>query len=357
MNWLCVMAVVAPAAAFLSVPLAHTSRLSPSIGALRPSFTARHYVHTGGIFGLRAQSVEALVEKASKGSATTKAPTSLFKALKKKTGAKTVAFEFKRKADIKANTQFEFDELSYDLRVNCKVAMLVVDSMQSELSEEEVQKDIEMFAKEQSSAKGKFPGPVPIVWRKDFSSIQEIAFAKSIGCYSVTLIADKLVAKAPEMLPNLIHACHALGMEPLIEVNDQALIAPALQAGAKCINVRFSSGAVASFLVYATKSMSSDITKIAGDFAVLATVQARQGAAEIEQAQALIGLEGYNGVLFSGALLDARDKENIPYCGYLADVLLNKRSTTIKINEAKPGPGGPNSGGKAQGWGNEGTHV
>jgi len=297
-----------------------------------------------------------LVEKASKASPSTKAPTTMFRALKKKTGANTIAFEFKRKADIEPNTQFEFDELSYDLRVNCNCAMLLVDSMDTEISEEEVCEDIKKLAKEQSTAKGKFPGPVPIVWRKQFSTVPQIALAKSIGCYSVTLIADKLVAEGPEKLPELIRACHALGMEALIEVNDKDLIMPALEAGAKCFNVRFSSEAVASFLVYATKSMATDIAKIPGDFAVMATVQARQATAEFEQAQTLVGLDGFNGVVFSGALLDARDKENVPYCGYLADMLCNKRSTKIKINEKKPGTG-VGGYGSAQGWGNEGTHV
>lgn len=57
--------------------------------------------------------------------------------------------------------------------------MLVYDSMdEAGVSDAEAQDDIKMIVKEQSTAKGKFPGPVPIVWRKKFSSIEQIAEAK-----------------------------------------------------------------------------------------------------------------------------------------------------------------------------------
>ena len=46
-----------------------------------------------------------------------------------------------------------------------------------------------------------------------------------------------------------------------------------LCAGAKCLNIRFSSEAVASFLVYATKSLAADILALDADIAAIATVQ------------------------------------------------------------------------------------
>ena len=49
----------------------------------------------------------------------------MFKALKKKTGVKSVSYEFKRRTDIEANTQFQMDEMSYNLRVDCKPGLTV----------------------------------------------------------------------------------------------------------------------------------------------------------------------------------------------------------------------------------------
>lgn len=342
--------VVVPAAAFLAAPPAAPGRMLPSASRQGPRFALRQT----GACALRAQSVESLIEKASKASPNVKVPTAMYKGLKKSSGAKTISYEFKRRVDIEVNTQFEFDELGYHLRTACKIGMLVVDSMDpAGISDEEAQEDIKKLAKEQATAKGKFPGPVPIVWRKNFQSIEQIAEAKWIGCYSVTLVAENL---APETLASLVNACHALGMEPLVEVNDKEQVEAAVQAGAKCVNVRFSSGAVASFLVYATKSLAGDLRKVSKDIAVIGTIQARQGGAEIEQAQQVLALEGFHGVLFSGAILDARDKENVGYTGYLVEVLTSKRSKNVVVNEKK-GSTGIGGYGTAQGWGNEGTHV
>jgi hypothetical protein len=355
---LLVLAAAAPAAAYLAplTPLT-TGRPAPAAGALRPQLGALPGAlrrAPSGAGALRCQSVQALVEKASKAAPNTKAPTSMFKALKKKTGVKSISYEFKRRTDIEANSQFEMEEMSFNLRVDCKPGLLMYDSMdENGVSDADAQEDIKMIVKEQSTAKGKFPGPVPIVWRKKFETIEQIAEAKALGCYSVTLLAEPL---GGDKLQELVNVCHALGMEPLVEVNDKDQISAAVAAGAKCINVRFSSDAVASFLVYATKSLAGDLLATKGDFAAIATVQARQGGPEIEQAQAVLALEGFNGVLFSQAILDARDRENRGYTGYLAQVLNSKKSTKIVINEKKAntGIGGY---GAAQGWGNEGTHV
>ena len=57
--------------------------------------------------------------------------------------------------------------------------MLVYDSMdEGGVSQAEAQEDIKKIIKEQNTAKGKFPGPVPLVWRKRFENIEQIAEAK-----------------------------------------------------------------------------------------------------------------------------------------------------------------------------------
>lgn len=78
-----------------------------------------------GVKALRCQSVDTLIQKAAKAAPNAKAPTSMFKALKKKTGVKSVSYEFKRRTDIEANTQFQMDEMSYNLRVDCKPGLTV----------------------------------------------------------------------------------------------------------------------------------------------------------------------------------------------------------------------------------------
>lgn len=114
------LVAAAPAAAYLPPPFPHlmgrhtTATSAPHASPLRAMRSG------GGVMALRCQSVDTLVQKASKAAPNTKAPTSMFKALKKKTGVKSLSYEFKRRTDIEANTQFEFDEMSYNLRVDCK---------------------------------------------------------------------------------------------------------------------------------------------------------------------------------------------------------------------------------------------
>ena len=310
---------------------------------------------------LRAQSslvgsdaVQALITQASESKGTAKPPQVIFKALKKKTGVKSLSFEYKRKAGIDANTQFDIDLVSHPLRVDCKAGMLMLDSMDG--SDEATAEDIAKFVKEQQTAKGKFPGPVPVVWRKNMQTVEDVALAKAIGCSGVTLVADQL---DDQQMAQLVQACHALKMEALVEVTDKEQIERALAAGAQCLNVRFSSEAVASFLTFATKALEPDLVKATStaNVACVATVAARQGGDELSQAQAILALKGFHGVLFSGAVFDASQKDNIPYLRYLTDVLTNKRSTKIVINEKKATDGGYNRG-AVQGWGDDSTtHV
>lgn len=302
-----------------------------------------------------AQAVEALVEKALQARPNAKAPTVLYKALKKKTGANSISFELKRGKGAKPSTDFEIYQLSHHLRAKCKIGMLVVDSADeaTSVSDAEAQEDIRRLAREQGTAAGKFPGPVPIVWRKDFATVQQIAEARALGCHSVTLRAEKLQG---EKLAHLVNVCHALGMEPLVEVSDKEQIASAVAAGARCLCVRFNSGAVSSFLVWASKTLSSELRNVSGDVAAVGSVQARQGGAELEQARTLMQAEGFHGVLFPEAIVDAGDDQNAAYLALLSQALSSKRSKTLVVNE-KQATGGGYDRSLVRGWGNEGTHV
>ena len=173
--------------------------------------------------------MQALITQASESKGTAKPPQVIFKALKKKTGVKSLSFEYKRKDGIDANTQFDIDLVSHPMRVDCKAGMLMMDSMDG--SDEAAAEDIAKFVKEQQTAKGKFPGPLPVVWRKNMQTVEDVALAKAIGCSGVTLVADQL---DDQQMAQLVQACHALKMEVLAEVTDKEQIERALAAGAQC---------------------------------------------------------------------------------------------------------------------------
>ncbi|EKX42636.1 hypothetical protein GUITHDRAFT_111316 [Guillardia theta CCMP2712] len=270
---------------------------------------------------LYAQSISDLVKKVESASAKTKAPTKIFKSLKKTSGSPSISVEFLRPEKIPVH---DTKSLSFEIR-RSKVALLVVDTAVANGDQ-----DFEGFVKEQQTAKGKFPGPVPLVWRGAIETIEDIAKAKAAGADGVSFAASSL---GEEKTAVMVNACHVLGMEPLVEVGDANEINWAVSAGAKCLCVRFSSSAISSFLVSAAKSLQNDLPD---DCAVIATVQGRQGGAEIEQAKSLLDAN-YNGVLFSRMLEDATDRFSEPYLKYIMAVMQSKKSQNLQINEIKVG--------------------
>lgn len=147
------------------------------------------------------------METIAAGKALAKAPTKLFKALKKNSGAIAAGCEFKRTAD---DTELPTTEASVDLRQlgmkvrRSKAAVLLIDC-----SSHAGKGDCEIAVQEQLTAKGSFPGPVPIVRSGSITTIEDIAEANALGASGVLLSMGE--SAADEMIKACqgnAHICH-----------------------------------------------------------------------------------------------------------------------------------------------------
>ncbi len=171
----------------------------------RPSLGAMSKV---SMVGTQGQSIEGLVQKVrdAAGKPAAKAPNRLFKAMRKPTGAPTIALEFARGEGVPLH---KIDEISLTMRRD-KACMIVVDTS----VDQDGEKDVLAFVKEQSTAKSEFPGSVGIVWRGGINSVEDIAKAAATGCQGVAIS----VTSSGDKIAELIHACHTLGLEAVVEV-------------------------------------------------------------------------------------------------------------------------------------------
>jgi hypothetical protein len=179
--------------------------LSPS---RRPSYLATPRASKSIVSMAASTDVDALVQKVrdAAGKPAPKAPNRIFKALRKPTGAPTVAVEFMRGEGL---PHTKVDEMSLTMRRE-KAALIVVDVS----VDQDGEKDLQSFVKEQSSAKTEFPGSVSIVWRGGIDSVEAVAKAAAAGCQGVAVS----VTGAGDKMAEIIHACHTLGMEAVVEV-------------------------------------------------------------------------------------------------------------------------------------------
>ena len=182
------------------------------------------------LFGIRMLDEAAVsknLEVISAGKAPSKTPTTLFKALKKTSGAVVAGCEYKRASG-------DLHELSIpetvDLRqVGLKVRRAKAGVVLVDCSTHAGKADCEVVVKEQLTAKGQFPGPAPVVRSGPVVAVHDVAEAKAMGCEGVVLSMKEPGADA------LIQACAALGMEAIAEVATAAELERATAAGVKLI--------------------------------------------------------------------------------------------------------------------------
>ncbi|CAM9113391.1 unnamed protein product [Phaeothamnion confervicola] len=94
--------------------------------------------------------------------------------------------------------------------------------------------DIRKVAKEQSYAKGSFPGPLPIIARDVTVSEFQACEAKAAGAESITL-SISLVGK--ERCQELLNFAWHIGMEPIVQVTSEEEAANAVAMGATVVAV------------------------------------------------------------------------------------------------------------------------
>jgi indole-3-glycerol phosphate synthase len=147
----------------------------------------------------------------------------LGKVLKKRSGQTSVVLEYKRASG-------DEDEVNHvDMRrYSAKLRELKLDVLFADVSSQLGLTDCQSFIREQTTAKGGFPGPVPVV-ATGVTSAMGVAEAKAAGCQGA------LVSYAVDGADDLVKACLCLGLEPVTLVESENHVDAAVAAGAKIL--------------------------------------------------------------------------------------------------------------------------
>ncbi|EKX47482.1 hypothetical protein GUITHDRAFT_137633 [Guillardia theta CCMP2712] len=249
-----------------------------------------------------------------------KASTKLFKALKKASGAVSVAIEFSRhpNADDGALHGVEFRQFSLKMRREKAGAIFVNADSKSGLQ------DCEKFVEEQLSAKGSFPGPLPVVRTGEVTSSRQVAEAKAAGVEGV------LVPMSSASLEEVKKACSALGIEVLTLVRSKEECESAVASGSKIICVEA-----------ATVEEATAIRElIPKDCAAVACLNSRMSGApedvfsalkdenaEIEMLKFASALKpAFNAIIAQKAVLSVTHRGETFFGSWLLESLLSKKS-------------------------------
>eukprot|EP00286_Rhodomonas_abbreviata_P008736 CAMPEP_0181332988 /NCGR_PEP_ID=MMETSP1101-20121128/25411_1 /TAXON_ID=46948 /ORGANISM="Rhodomonas abbreviata, Strain Caron Lab Isolate" /LENGTH=372 /DNA_ID=CAMNT_0023442717 /DNA_START=9 /DNA_END=1127 /DNA_ORIENTATION=- len=279
--------------------------------------------------------VQKLVEKIEGGKKAPKASTRVFKALKKNSGALMVATEFSRGDEEAVEGEYgvDFRTFSLTLRRN-KAAVLLVDcSLPPGLS------DLENFAKEQASAKGNFPGPLPIVRSGTVTDVTQVAEAKAAGADGIT------VDMSHEAASSLIAAALSLSLEPLAMVASEEEVAAAVEGGSKLLCVRADTPTEEA--VKLKESMPKDCAALAaidaradgGPDGLAAMAEEDEGEEKegedntpklevIARGQALRESK-FNALVLSSACNDASARAEVGFHHFLLETLQSKKSVNF----------------------------
>jgi indole-3-glycerol phosphate synthase len=167
------------------------------------------------------------LEVIAAGKSAAKAATKVFKALKKSSGAIAAACEYKRistdTALLSTEDAVDFRQMGMKVR-RSKAAALLIDC-----SSAAGKADCEEAVKEQLTAKGGFPGPVPVVRSGSVTSVNHIAEAKALGVDAVLLSMSEPNAQ------DMLKACEVLAMEAIVEVASKEEIERAVAAKANML--------------------------------------------------------------------------------------------------------------------------
>lgn len=152
-----------------------------------------------------------------------KAPSIVFKALKKNSGSIAIGVEYKRSNQEVMDSQ-ALRVFSGGLRQR-KVDVLLVDcSSPAGVS------DCEGIITEQKTASMNFPGSVPVIRTGPTTTLTMVAEAKALGCHGVLISYLKGVN---ENADELVKGVLSLGLEPLVIVNSREHVEASQAAGAK----------------------------------------------------------------------------------------------------------------------------
>eukprot|EP00282_Hemiselmis_andersenii_P037340 CAMPEP_0169435322 /NCGR_PEP_ID=MMETSP1042-20121227/5002_1 /TAXON_ID=464988 /ORGANISM="Hemiselmis andersenii, Strain CCMP1180" /LENGTH=369 /DNA_ID=CAMNT_0009545959 /DNA_START=51 /DNA_END=1156 /DNA_ORIENTATION=+ len=317
------------ASAFTLVPSGPAATLRTSQAALcrsarRPPSSSSHVLTT--VMAVDADAVKALVDKAEAADGPGTAPKKVSKALKKPTGALTVVIEYKNTEGNGKEGSLDFEGFSTNIRKD-KAACVVAD-----ISTERGLAELEVLFKEQSKAKGNFPGPCPLIASGDITTLEMAAKAKAAGADGVYVPFS-----AAE---GLLGGCHAIGLEVIVEVESESEVEAAIAFGAKMLCV--AKGEDADGQVAMRGEIPKDVVALAalpgrafgGPAALFEKEEAEtaedEDVAEILQAGFKLRDAKFNGIVVKEACTNADDREETTYARWLSSQLNSKRSNAYQ---------------------------
>lgn len=171
----------------------------------------------------------------SVGDLASQSPGPLQEALTRRKGTITVIAEYKRNnaafENNKIPTVFDPELLSPQFREYGASAIAV-------LADERMggctYDDIRTFVEEQRRARNEVPGPLPVI--NNDLVVDEIQVARTAACGAVACVITLGVVGVDE-LPNLLRACHAVDIEPIVGVRTPAEAQQAVDAGGRILSV------------------------------------------------------------------------------------------------------------------------
>ncbi|EKX54586.1 hypothetical protein GUITHDRAFT_63469 [Guillardia theta CCMP2712] len=217
------------------------------------------------------------------------------KALKKASGALTVSVTLDEKVGGKKPTEVEI--LSSILR-RSKIASLFVP-----------QELVRMFAEEQKTAKGNFPGPCPLVLREVVSDAEHIELAASNGASAVIVRAGHADASS------LCEQAKKKGLSVIWEVESAEEMKSCEEKGENMLLV---------------DEKNADILSGASKTSVIiGRVSAMQAQNEEVKKSRDMQSKGCCAIVLEDAVVG--DGEDLPYVRWAMEAILSKASTEFKI--------------------------
>ena len=300
--------------AFQTLPAACTSwNHHPSRGSSETK--AQRHMPLSALRMLDQAAVTKNLETIADGNMPSKPAATLYKALVKRSGALSAAVECSRTADdgelLSTPAAVDLRQLGMKLRRGKAAAILV------DCSTAAGKDDCEIMVKEQQSAKGSFPGPLPVVRSGAVASKDDIAEAKAMGVNGV------LLSSCDEAL---IKACLVLGLEPVASATSAEDIEQAVAAGAKIIaceaavrgDVPKDVGAVG--LLPSRKQDPAEIFKVRDS--------EKDDAPTPQVIEDLFGLKEakFNAVFAMDTCKSASSRLDVAYSAWLLEEMLSKKS-------------------------------
>ena len=265
----------------------------------------RALLAAGGAEGERLGKALALTESSA---AAAPRAGKLERAIKKKSGAFASLIEF----CVEEGSKQDVEDVSRACRMG-KAAAIVLD-VGVALAGRDRETTLQVIA-EQARAKGNFPGPCPLVIRHcALVDPLQVAEVHALGASALMLPSAALSADGAALLS----AAAALGLEVVVEVDDEGALAAAREAGARIMCVR-GVGSLEEALALRKK--------IPAECAALVAVPAQQdNEDELSDVGEAKGA-GFDGVVLMEAVIEAEN--DLEYCICILPAIQSKKSSTF----------------------------